>query len=157
MTRAGSGVRIRQARRADLEAIVRLLADDGLGRTREIGDGDLNPVYATAFDAIAADPRSSVVVAELDGAVIGCLELTYLPSLTHRGGERAQIEGVRVATETRGRGIGGQLVGWAVEQARERGCRMVQLMTDKRRLEAQRFYASLGFVASHEGFKLPLP
>jgi GNAT superfamily N-acetyltransferase len=56
----------------------------------------------------------------------------------------------------RGRGLGRAMMRWAIDRARDRGCRMVQLTTDKARAEAHRFYTSLGFVDSHTGFKLSL-
>jgi GNAT superfamily N-acetyltransferase len=62
-----------------------------------------------------------------------------------------------VAAGYRGRGTGGLLLDWVVAWARERGCRMVQPTTDKRRPDAGRFYEALGFEATHEGMKLPLP
>ncbi len=95
-------------------------------------------------------------MAEEAGRIVATLQLTFVPSLTHQGGERAQVEGVRVAADHRGRGTGGLLFGWVESRARERGCRMVQLTTDKRRPDARRFYEALGFRATHEGMKLPL-
>ena len=151
-----SRVTIRRATREDLPRIVQMLADDAIGATRERAETPLPAEYWTAFAAIAADERQLLVVAVLEGAIVGTLQLTFIPYLTHRGGERAQIEGVRVDAGQRGSGIGRQLLQWAIEQAHERGCRMVQLTTDKRRPDARRFYESLGFVASHEGMKLPL-
>lgn len=84
------------------------------------------------------------------------LQLTFIPGLARRGALRAQVEAVRVAHEQRGRGLGGALLAWAVERARARGCTLVQLTSDKRRPEAHRFYGTLGFEATHEGFKLRL-
>jgi GNAT superfamily N-acetyltransferase len=147
---------IRTARREDLGAIVGLLADDELGRQREATDLTPAAPYLRAFHQIDRDPRNELVVVEEEGRVVATLQLTYVPSLTHRGGERAQVEGVRVAASHRGRGTGRLLLRWVVEQARERGCRMVQLTTDKRRPDALRFYESLGFEATHEGMKLKL-
>ena len=151
-----SPVQIRRTRREDVPRVVQLLADDAIGATRERAETPLPAEYWAAFEAIAADERRLLVVAELDGAIVGTLQLTFIPYLTHRGGERALIEGVRVAGNQRGGGVGRQTLRWAIEQARTRGCRMVQLTTDKRRPDARRFYESLGFVASHEGMKLPL-
>jgi len=149
--------RFRRARREDVPAIVRLLADDPLGAAREIaGEAEPPEAYWRAFDAIAADSRQLLVVAELDGRVVGTLQLSFIPSLTYRGGERAQIEAVRIEAGSRGRGVGRAMVRWAIEQARLRGCRLVQLTTDRRRPDALRFYESLGFRASHTGLKLPL-
>ncbi len=149
----------REARRDDLPAILALLADDPLGKYREMalsGDAAVPEGYKTAFDVIAADPRNSLIVAEMDGKVVGCFQLTFIPGLTYKGGERATVEGVRVASDMRGLGIGKAMMAHAISLARARGCALVQLSTDKRRAEAQAFYRALGFVASHEGMKLAL-
>ncbi|MFF5262169.1 GNAT family N-acetyltransferase [Actinomadura viridis] len=146
----------REATRADLPDIVRLLADDPLGATRESPGAVIPEAYFTAFDAIAKDPNNSVVVAEIDGTVAGTLQLTYIPGLTYTGGERAQIEGVRVASEQRGHGLGQALIGWAIDQARARGCRVVQLTTDRQRPASIRFYQKMGFRPSHMGMKYHL-
>jgi GNAT superfamily N-acetyltransferase len=148
-------VRIRPARREDLPRIVELLADDDLGRGREHPGEDLSP-YAEAFIAIDEDPRNELIVVEVEGEVIATLQLTFIPSLTHTGGERAQVEGVRVAAGSRSTGVGCQLLEWAISRAEKRGCKMVQLTTDKRRADARRFYEALGFGATHEGMKLKL-
>jgi GNAT superfamily N-acetyltransferase len=149
----------REAGEADLAAILALLADDPLGKYREMalpGDAAIPAAYRTAFDAIMADPRNQLLVAELDGAVVGCLQLTFIPGLTYRGGERATVEAVRVARAMRERGIGKAMMAHAIGIARARGCALMQLTTDKRRAEAQDFYRTLGFVASHKGMKLVL-
>ncbi len=143
----------RTATRADLPAIVAMLADDSLGATRESPD---DPAYAAAFDRIDTDPRNTLVVADRAGELVGTMHLTYIPGLSHRGRERLQIEAVRVRADQRGRGLGREMIQWAIDQARERGCGLVQLTTNKRRVDAHRFYASLGFAASHEGMKLSL-
>ncbi len=149
-------VRLRDARESDLPSLVALLADDPLGATREDPSLPLSERYATAYAAIASDGNQALLVADLDGTVVGMLQLTLIPSLTYRGSWRAQIEGVRVARHLRSSGLGRLLVTHAVERARERGCGMVQLTTDKQRPRAVAFYESLGFTASHEGMKLHL-
>lgn len=146
-------VTIRAAERDDVPAIVAMLADDPLGATRE-RPGD--PAYLAAFDTVAADPRHSLVVAELSGEVVGTLQLTLLPGLSRRGATRAQVEAVRVRSDRRGAGIGQVLMGWAIEQARARGAAVVQLTTDTSRVDAHRFYERFGFTASHIGMKLTL-
>ena len=146
----------RRARAEDVPDIVRMLADDPLGATRERDEHPLPESYARAFRAIDADPNNELVVACRGERVVGVLQLTYLPSLTYRGGWRALIEGVRVASGERSQGSGKALFEWAIARARERGCHMAQLTTDKARPDARRFYESLGFVASHEGMKLRL-
>ena len=148
---------IRDARADDLPAVVALYADDPLGATREQPALPLAEGYTRAFAEIDADPRHRLVVVEDDGAVVGTLQLSFLPHLVRQGTERAQIEAVRVASTHRGSGLGRELIGWAVERARERGCGLVQLTTDATRPDAHRFYESLGFRASHVGMKLTLP
>jgi ribosomal protein S18 acetylase RimI-like enzyme len=147
---------IRRARRADLAAIIELLADDELGKQREEPGPPPNPRYAEAFDAIDNDPNQFLVVAETDGCVVGCLQLSFLPGLSRVGRRRGQIESVRVASTMRGSGLGRRLFDWAIQECRNRGCGLVQLTTDKSRPDALRFYESQGFVASHEGLKLQL-
>ncbi|WP_354516579.1 GNAT family N-acetyltransferase [Paenarthrobacter sp. 4246] len=145
---------LRRATKADLPRILALLADDQLGATREDA-GDIAP-YQQAFDAIDADPTHLLVVGELAGDVVATFQLSYLPGLSRKGSWRAQIEAVRVSDVLRGQGVGALMIEWALEQARERGCSLVQLTTDKSRTAAHRFYERLGFVASHEGMKLTL-
>lgn len=143
----------REATAADIEAIVLLLADDGLGRGRE-RPGD--PAYLAAFRAMSARPGNVFLVAEDAGGVIGCLQYTRIHGLSRTGAARAQIEAVRVRAGRRGEGIGERLIRAAIGRARAEGCSLVQLTTDRSRTDAHRFYERLGFVASHWGMKLPL-
>ncbi|MFJ4949624.1 GNAT family N-acetyltransferase [Streptomyces sp. NPDC088760] len=145
---------IRAATADDLPAIVALLADDPLGAQRESPD-DLTP-YQTALERLAADPNQHVVVAVRAGRVIGTLQLTIIPGLSHKGATRALIEAVRIHIDERGSGLGSRLIEWAIDTAQTLDCRMVQLTSDKTRTDAHRFYERLGFSASHEGFKLGL-
>jgi GNAT superfamily N-acetyltransferase len=146
----------RRATAADLPAIVSLLADDELGRGREDASTPLNARYVDAFAAIDRDPNQLLAVVERAGVVLGCLQLTFIPGLSRLGMWRCQIESVRIAATERGSGIGRQVFEWAIAESRRRGCGLVQLTTDKRRADAHRFYAALGFEASHEGMKLSL-
>ena len=149
-------VQFRDATLADLPAIVALLAEDTLGEKREDPSLPLDPAYIAAFETIAANPDQRQIVAERDGAVIGTMQLTFIPGIAFRGAWRGQIEAVRVAEHLRGGGVGGALIEWAVEQCRARGCAMVQLTSDKSRTRAHAFYERLGWTRSHEGFKLKL-
>ena len=157
MAAAEDGFIFRDAAREDLPKIVGLLANDPLGSKRERFEDPLPACYSRAFDAIATDPNNRLIVVEHDGAVIGTLQLTFIPNMTYQGGIRAQIEGVRVDDAYRSRQIGKRLFEWAIAEARRRGCHMVQLTADKTRPDAHRFYESLGFAASHVGMKLYLP
>jgi ribosomal protein S18 acetylase RimI-like enzyme len=150
-----SPVTIRRARRDDVETIVRMLADDPLGRGRERLEDPLPPCYFEAFEALEHASHIQLVVAQdADGAVIGCLQLCILPGLSSQGTSRGLIEDVRVASHCRSRGIGEQLVQWAVAQARARQCKLVELFTHNTRVDAQRFYQRLGFQPSHVGMTL---
>ena len=142
---------IRRATREDVAAIVAMLADDKLGGARERIEDPLPLSYFKAFDTLDRDPNIQLVVAEEGGRVVGCLQLCMLPGLSSQGASRALIEDVRVASQRRSRGIGEQLVQWAVAEARAKGCRLVELLTHATRVDAQRFYARLGFKASHVG------
>ena len=148
---------LRRAVAADVPVIVELLADDQLGAKRDglAGPDGLEP-YLRAFSAIDSDPAHLLVVADEDGTVVGTMQLSFLPGLARRGAMRAQIEAVRVHTNHRNGGLGARMIGWAIDEARRRGCRLVQLTTDRSRVDAHRFYERLGFVASHEGMKLTL-
>jgi ribosomal protein S18 acetylase RimI-like enzyme len=150
-----SSVTIRRARRDDVGVIVRMLADDPLGSARERLEDPLPPCYFRAFETLEQDPHIQLVVAEdADGAVVGCLQLCILPGLSSQGASRGLIEDVRVATHCRSRGIGEQLVQWAVAEARASGCKLVELFTHNTRVDAQRFYKRLGFQPSHVGMTL---
>ena len=149
-------VEFREATEADLPVIIAMLADDQLGASRENASLPLAPAYLEAFNAMEADANQVLCVAVSEGQVVGTLQITYIPGLSFSGSWRGQIESVRVASTMRGSGLGQQLMTWAVDQCRARGCRMVQLTTNKTRKDAQRFYDQLGFVASHEGYKLNL-
>jgi ribosomal protein S18 acetylase RimI-like enzyme len=145
-------ISIRRARRDDVAAIVAMLADDHLGRARERLDDPLPEAYFKAFEAVDRDSNFKLVVAESgEGRVVGCLQLCVMPGLSSQGTSRGLIEDVRVATDCRSRGIGEQLVQWAVGEARSRGCKVVELLTHESRVDAQRFYKRLGFAASHVG------
>lgn len=143
----------REATRADVPAVVALLADDVLGHGRE--SADLAP-YLAAFDAMQDEGGNRLIVAEQDGRVVACYQLTLISGLSLTAARRAQVEGVRVAADLRGRGLGAALMADAEARARAAGCQLIQLTTNATRTDAHRFYARLGFTPSHIGFKKPL-
>ena len=140
----------------DLPAIVRMLADDFLGQQRERYEDPLPESYIKAFEEIDADPNNELIVAELDGEVVGTLQLTYTPSISLQGGKCCTVESVRVDEKYRGQRIGRDMMLWAIERAKEKGCISMQLTTNNSRTDAHRFYESLGFSKSHLGMKLKL-
>ena len=146
----------RMAVEADLKQLIHLLADDVLGADREDASEPVNIKYSVAFSAINSDPNNELVVVEHSGKLVGMLQLTFIPYLTHTGSWRCLIEGVRIHRDFRGQGLGSQFFEWAIDKARAKGCKLVQLTSDKQRPDAIRFYEGLGFKATHEGFKLIL-
>lgn len=145
----------RAATAADLPFIVRLSVEGSVIPT----DDDVtasDPRYAAAFSAIDSDPNHELWVVERDGVPAGSFQLSYIPGMPNLGGWRGLIENVQVDASQRGGGIGGDMMRWAIERCRERGCFLVQLTSNKKRLDAHRFYDRLGFEATHEGYKLRL-
>ena len=152
---AASSITIRRARRDDVAFIVGMLADDPLGSARERIEDPLPQSYAQAFERVDRDPNLQLVVAvDGEGTVVGCLQLCVMPGLSSQGASRGLIEDVRVASHCRSQGIGEQLVHWALGEARERGCKLVELLTHHTRVDAQRFYERLGFARSHVGMTI---
>ena len=143
----------RHATAADLPFIIGLIVEDSVIATNDSIEAAGHPDYLDALAAIEADPNEEMIVVEDDGSPVGCFQLTYLPGLMRRGMWRGQIEVVHVADGLRGRGLGSEMMRWALERCRERGCGMVQLTSNKKRTDAHRFYERLGFQKSHEGFK----
>lgn len=147
---------IREATIDDLPDIVRMLSDDFLGRQRERYEDPLPQTYISAFREIHADPNNQLIVAELDGRVVGTFQLTFTPSISFQGGQRSTVESVRVDETLRGKGIGRQMMMWAIGRARQAGCISMQLTTNNDRKDAHRFYESLGFSGTHLGMKIKL-
>jgi len=146
----------RTANSEDLEILVSLLINDPLGSLREDSATPLNSQYVSAFAAIQKDPNNELIVAELGNQLVGMLQLTFIPYLTHIGSWRCLVEGVRIHEEFRGSGYGERMFEFAIDRAKDRGCKLIQLTSDKARPDAIRFYEKMGFKASHEGFKLAL-
>jgi len=151
-----SEVTFRDATADDLPTIVALLDDDEQSKGREDPSLPLDQRYITAFEAITADPNQMQIVAERDGAVVGTMQLSFLPGIAFRGGWRGQIEAVRIASSLRGQGLGKEMIEWAVALFRERGCHMAQLTSMSTRTDAHRFYEQMGWNKSHAGFKMKL-
>jgi GNAT superfamily N-acetyltransferase len=146
----------RRATEADVPAIIRLLADDILGSSREMTGPEGHTRYLSAFRVIDADVNQVLLVAADGSMIVGTLQLTFIAGLARGGLKRGQIEAVRVAGDRRGEKIGEAMFAWALEKCRSEHCGIVQLTTDKARTEAHRFYDRLGFEPSHIGYKMNL-
>lgn len=149
-------LQFREALETDIPYLVEMLSDDELGTIREDNSCPINQNYLKAFHNIEQDPSNELIVVENSGEVVGMLQLTFIPYLTHIGSWRCLIEGVRIHSKHRGQGLGNEFFEWAIERAKIRKCNIIQLTSDKQRLDALRFYENLGFEATHEGFKMKI-
>lgn len=151
----------RHAVKDDLPNLIEMLAEDALGSNREDLGSPINKLYITAFDAIENDPNNELIVLETTSVadqnkLPGMLQLTFIPYLTHTGSRRCLIEGVRIHKDYRSQGLGKQSFDWAIKRAKLKGCNLMQLTSNKQRKLAIEFYRKLGFIDSHEGFKLEI-
>lgn len=140
----------RPARRADVPAIVALLAEDAVGATRDAGR---MAEFLAAWDAMEAEAGNTVIVGTREGRIVATYQLTVITGLSLRAARRAQVESVRVASDLRSHGIGAALMADAEDRARAAGCDLVQLTTDRSRTRAHAFYDRLGYTPSHLGYK----
>ena len=147
---------IREAREADLPALIALFASDPLGGHGDTLDAEAFPRYLAAFNTIAASPDQTLYAAELDGAVVGTFQTMFTTSLTGLGSSSLIIEAVQTRDDMRGQGIGAKMIEYCIADARKRGVRLVQLTSNAARKDAHRFYERLGFKPSHLGFKMAL-
>ncbi len=146
----------RLAKIQDLAHIVRMLSDDVLGATREKFELNISSNYINAFERISADTNQELTVVEMNGEIVATFQLSFIQYLTQQGGLRAQVEAVRTSSSHRGQGIGTKVFQYIINRAKEKGCNLLQLTTDKKRTEAIKFYKAIGFTSSHEGMKLSL-
>jgi len=146
----------RRATEADVPDIIKMLADDRLGASREALGAESLPKYLDAFRVIDADPNQFLLVVDDGGEMVGTLQLTFIAGLARGGLKRGLVEAVRVASDRRGEKIGEAIFAWVLEKCRREGCGIVQLTTDKSRTDAHRFYDRLGFEPSHIGYKMEL-
>jgi len=137
----------------DLPFIIGLIVEDSVVVTEDRAEDAMDEDYRAALAAIDADPNEEMWIVERDGVSVGCFQLSFLPGLMRRGMWRGQIEVVHVSADARNLGIGSEMMRWALDRCREKGCGMVQLTSNKKRADAHRFYERLGFARSHEGFK----
>jgi GNAT superfamily N-acetyltransferase len=146
----------RTAGASDLNVLVRLLADDELGRTREKPSDPLPASYVRALEEILAADFTQIIVVEAAGAVVGSLQLTVIPHLSYIGQRRAIFESVHVAPAFQGKGAGAFMVAHAIDAAREAGCGQIVLTSSNSRIDAHRFWKRMGFEPTHVGMKLHL-
>ncbi|MBB6509379.1 GNAT superfamily N-acetyltransferase [Rhizobium soli] len=148
------GIIIRRARESDLSQLIAMFASDDVGGHGDTTDADAYDDYLRAFNMIDASQNEQLFVAERDGDVVGTFQILFNRTLTGRGSLSMIIEAVQTRPDMRGQGIGAQMIGYAIEEAKRRDCRLVQLTSNAARTDAHRFYERLGFAKSHAGFKM---
>ena len=146
----------RRATETDVPAIIKMLADDRLGASREALGAESLPRYLDAFRVIDADANQFLLVVDDGKEIVGTLQLTFIVGLARGGLKRGLVEAVRVASDRRGEKIGEAMIAWVLDKCRHERCGIVQLTTDKSRTDAHRFYDRLGFEPSHIGYKMML-
>ncbi|MBT4989904.1 MAG: GNAT family N-acetyltransferase [Rickettsiales bacterium] len=149
-------IKIRKASKEDVPDIVRIISDNPIGALREDFQENIPNSYYVAFDRIDQDINQLLVVAEIKSNIVGTLQISFISNMSVKGAYRALIEGMHVDSKYRGEGVGTFMMEWAINKARQKGCNIAQLTSNKERIDAHRFYSRLGFVATHEGFKLAL-
>jgi GNAT superfamily N-acetyltransferase len=152
----GDRVLVRDATRKDLPRIVELLMQLSVDHPQELLEEPLPASYGAAFDDVERDDRQRLLVLEVDGRTVGTLAVVVVPNVGHQGKPFALVENVVVDEAARGQGHGETLMRAALAFARKAGCYKVSLFSNKRRLDAHRFYSKLGFEPRHEGFRLDL-
>lgn len=153
---SSTNIVFRRALLSDLSALVDLMSDDSFGKARESTQHPLNSAYLAAFQKIQTNEDHYLMVGEKDGMIVATCHLTIIPSLTFIGSSRLLIDSVRVAKYLRGKGIGTSMLKLAFDYGKSKGVKIVQLTTNKKRIQSKAFYERLGFEASHEGMKLIL-
>lgn len=148
------GIIIRRARESDLSQLIAMFAADDVGGHGDTTDADAYDDYLRAFNMIDASQNEQLFVAERDGEVVGTFQILFNRTLTGRGSLSMIIEAVQTRPDMRGKGIGAQMIGYAIEEAKRRDCRLLQLTSNAARTDAHRFYERLGFAKSHAGFKM---
>ena len=145
---------IRTATEADLPRLIELMAQLRPDEP-EAEDPSRVEDYARVFARMTAQGQQ-VLVAEDNGRIAGALVLAIVENITRKGTPYAIIENVVVDEGARGRRHGEALIEQAIAEARRAGCYKVSLTSNKRRDDAHRFYERLGFVQTHEAFRIDL-
>jgi GNAT superfamily N-acetyltransferase len=143
---------IREADITDLSEILAIYnqpdMDDGKALTVEQA--------AVIFRKMSAYPNYKLFVAVDSGKIVGTFALAIMDNLAHMGAASGLIEDVVVKTKYQGKGIGKQMMDYAVECCRKYGCYKVALSSNSKREKAHHFYESLGFAKHGYSFLLEL-
>lgn len=136
-------ISLRLATNADLPALTKL--------TAELGYPEPEEAIRHRFETVSSQPDHTIIVAEIEGEVVGLMSFHVL-DLLYGSGRLGRITAIVVTETMRGKGIGKLLVEKAEALAQEAKCNVIELTTNVKRVEAHKFYESLGFEATHKRF-----
>jgi GNAT superfamily N-acetyltransferase len=143
---------IREASTDDLSDIIQLYRQPDMDNGRVLSLEQAEVI----FNKMSAYPNYKVYVAEDGSEIIGTFALAIMDNLAHMGASSGLIEDVTVKTVWQGKGIGTQMMKYAIEQCQQHGCYKVVLSSNLKREKAHLFYESLGFSKHGYSFLLEL-
>jgi GNAT superfamily N-acetyltransferase len=135
-----AGVRMRPAAKDDLPAVLALYKQPGMD-DEVLAIHEAEAIYAR----MCAYPDYTLLVAELDGRIVGTLALLVMDNLGHLGAKSAVVEDVVVAPAMQGRGVGKDMMRHAMAEAARKRCYKLTLSSNLKREPAHAFYDGLGF------------
>ena len=104
------------------------------------------------FLDLVSNPQHRIFVAEIEKRIVGTFAMVFVSGLSHGTRESCVIEDVVVTPELQGRGIGRQMMRFAMGRCAERSCYKVALSSQLEQEQAERFYDKLGFVKHRYSF-----
>lgn len=134
-------IKIRKSTISDLPSVLMLYSHLGMDDGRVLTLKDAKKV----FDKIKKYPDYKIFVAKVNKKIVGTFALLILDNIAHMGAPSGLIEDVVVHPDFRRKGIGKQMIKFALDYCRKKGCYKVALSSNKNRMEAHAFYESLGF------------
>jgi GNAT superfamily N-acetyltransferase len=132
---------IRVAEASDVPAVLRIYSQPAV----DAGEVLSKEAAAALLERFSRYPSYSLYVACVEGEVVGTFALMVMDNLGHLGKPSAIVEDVAVEPRYQRRGIGGQMMRFAMQKAAELGCYKLTLSAAKHRVNAHKFYESLGF------------
>ena len=133
---------IDEATAADLPCVLRLYAENEITPDDVLQSSDAREIW----ERFSAYPDYKLYVARIAGEIVGTFALLIMDNLAHRGAKSGVVEDVIVGRKFQERGIGKQMMRFALARCRDAGCYKLSLSSDLKRTSAHAFYEALGFV-----------
>jgi len=144
---------IRKAKASDLLTIEKLMFEliEAMGDTEGI---DIRLIAENCRNLLSK-ANSYILVAEIEGIIVGFVNFTIRKTILHRG-LSGLIDELIIAKSYRGKGVGKQLLSSAIEKSRQLGCCEVEVSTEKTNIKAREFYRQCGFTERGVLFEMDL-